>query len=180
MGNMYVNFSVKGTGQQQVADTLARAGRRAIVTPSQDGYVVVYDEEADRQVTRQILTVGCLISRELGYPVLAILNHDEDILCYWLFHGGECVDAYNSDPDLFKEDKGAPPWQDGNPARLCAILEVGSVVSVEVVLRAHYMFATDRHRQLVQALGLPAWSFGYGYGYVVRGELDASHLIFVG
>lgn len=44
MGNFYVNFSIRDAEPRRVAHVLERAGRRAIVTPAQSGYVVVYDE----------------------------------------------------------------------------------------------------------------------------------------
>jgi hypothetical protein len=76
VGNFYVNFAVKGAEPEQVADVLRRAGRRAIVTPPEGGYVVAFDEEADSQATRPILTVGGLLARGVGRPVFAALNHN--------------------------------------------------------------------------------------------------------
>ncbi len=185
MGNFYVNFSVKGAEPRQVASALEGVGRRAIVTPSQSGYVVAYDEEADRQATRPILEVGSLLSRETGRPVLAILNHDDDVLCYWLFEGGELSDSYNSNPDAFEEEDGAPPWQTGDAEKLCAAIGPGAEISaVEAALRGDHVFAVERHQVLADALSLPSWSVGFGYGYVADGELenemDASQLIHVG
>lgn len=185
MGNFYVNFSVKGAAPRQVADILERAGRRAIVTPSHGGYVVAYDEEADSQATRPILSVGSLLSREAGRPVLAVLNHDDDVLCYWLFEGGELADSYNSNPDAFDEEEGAPPWQVGDAEKLCAsLVPAADPAAVEAILRGDYVFAVDRHEQFAEALGLPSWSVGFGYGYVADGELeddmDVSQLIHVG
>src|SRR5262249_12449454 len=112
-------FSVKGASPRQVADVLERAGRHAIVTPSQADYVVAYDEEADRQATKPILEVGSLLARELGSRVLAVLNHDDDLLCYWLFSDGELADSYNSNPEAFEPDEGEPPWQTGDGEKLC-------------------------------------------------------------
>jgi hypothetical protein len=173
VGNFYVNFSIKDSEPQQVADVLDRAGRRAIVTPSQGGYVVAYDEEADRQATRPILIVGGLLSHGAGRPVLAVLNHDDDVLCYWLFEGGELADSYNSNPDAFDEDEGAPPWQVGDAEKLCASLGPGAgAAAVEAILRGDYVFAVDRHQRLAEALGLPPWSVGLGYGYAAEGELE--------
>jgi len=60
MGNFYVNFAVKNAEPQKVADSLK--GRRAIVTPSQAGFVVVYDEQADTQAVDAIQEVGALLS----------------------------------------------------------------------------------------------------------------------
>ena len=185
MGNFYVNFSIKDAEPRRVADVLERAGRRAIVTPAQRGYVVVYDEEADSQATRPILSVGSLLSGEIDRPVLAVLNHDDDVLCYWLFERGELADAYNSNPDAFEEDEGAPAWQDGDAEKLCASLgSPAGAAAVDEILRGDYVFAVEQHEQLANALGLPSCSVGFGYGYVADGELedemDPSELIYVG
>ena len=185
MGNFYVNFSVKDAEQKQVADALERGRRHAIITPADGGFVVAYDEEADTQSTRSILDVGSLLSREVGRTVFATLNHDDDILCYWLFESGEIVDSYNSDPDAFEEEPGTPPWQAGDPEKLRALLQPGADTAVvEEILRGDYVFAVERHEMLAKTLGLPSWSVGFGYGYVAEGELEdelpANQLVEVG
>ncbi len=173
MGNFYVNFSVKGAEQQPVADALRRAGRTAIVTPPQNGYVVVFDEEADSQAVEPILEVGGLLSREVSSPVLAVLNHDDDILCYWLFEGGELTDSYNSRPDYFAPSEGESDEQGGDAGKLCSSLAVDSdPAAIEAILRGDHVFAVEQHQSLAEALGLPHWSIGYGYSYVADGELD--------
>jgi hypothetical protein len=185
VGNFYVNFAVKRAEQQPVADVLSRAGRTAIITPPQNGDVMVYDEEADSQDDKAIVAVGGLLSREVGSPVLAVLNHDDDILCYWLFEGGEPVDSYNSSPDYFGEGEDEPAEQGGDAGRLCEALGADAdPAAVEAVLRGDYVFAFERHERLAEALGLPSWSIGLGYGYVARGELEeeqgAGGLVHVG
>ncbi len=172
MGNFYVNFSVRTPDQQRVADALRRARRVALVTPSQNGYVVAYDELADSQATEPILLVGGLLSREMQSPVLAVLNHDDDILCYWLFEQGQLTDAYNSRPDYFGEEEGEAD-QGGDAQRLCAALQAGAAPSaVEDVLRSEHVFAVHQHQQLADLLGLPSWSVGLGYRYAAEGELE--------
>lgn len=181
MGNFYVNFSVKGADQRQVVEALERAGRRAIVTPPQGEYIVAYDEEADSQAMEPIQEVGGFLSRELARPVLAVLNHDDDILCYWLFEAGELTDTYNSNPGAFEDEEGTPPWQAEGAGKLCAVLRPDADAAA---LGGDYVFAVDRHEQLAQALGLPPWSVGFGYRYVDEGELDdeagADRLVRVG
>ncbi|MDG3004331.1 hypothetical protein [Paludisphaera mucosa] len=185
MGNFYVNFSVKGADPRKVADALGRAGRRAIVTPVQSGFVVAYEKEADTQATRPIVEVGAMLSRELDRTVLAVLNHDDDVLFYWLFAEGELADSYNSDPDAFKEEEGTPPLGSGDAARLCGLLRAGAdAAAVEAALRGNFVFATERHERLAELLNLPAWSVGFGYEYVddgeLEGEMDVEQLIHVG
>ena len=190
MGNFYVNFSVKGAEQGQVVAVFEGACRRSIVTPSREGYVVAFDEEADSQDIESILEVGALLSRELGLATLAVVNHDDDILAYWLFERGESVDSYNSNPDYFgaepeDEDNGAPPSRGGDAMKLVALLSPGAdVAAVEAILRGDSVFAVEQHEQLVEALGLPAWSVWLGYKYVADGqvedETDVDQFIHVG
>jgi hypothetical protein len=167
VGGFYVNFAVKGADPRQVADDLERAGRCALVTPLHHGYVVVYDKAADSQATKAILTVGRLLSSEAGHPVLAVANHDNDVLCYWLFEGGEMVDAYNSNPEYFEEDGGAPTRQSRDAEKLCTLLEAGAdVAAVEAILCGDYVSAEERHKEFAEAVRLPSWSVGLGYRFM--------------
>jgi hypothetical protein len=101
MGNFYVNFTLKTTDSDDVADTLQQAGRSAFVTRPQGGCVVVFEEQTDSQDANEIEEVGFMLSKQQKCPVLAILNHDDDILAYWLFDRGQLIDSYNSAPDYF-------------------------------------------------------------------------------
>ena len=173
MGNFYVNFSVKREETQPVVDTLKRARLKAIVTPPSQGFVVVSEQESDTQDTGAIEEVGSLLSREVGAPVLGILNHDDDILCYWLWDQGRLVDSYNSCPDYFGESVEEPLDRGGDAERLCEVLSAPRAVDqVDAILHADdYVFAIERHQALVKALGLSAHSVGCGYRYVGRGEI---------
>src|SRR5258708_3151305 len=101
MGSFYVNFSVKSTNQSVIRTALQQARRTAMVSPSIDGYTVVYDRGADTQDDAEILAVGTLLSQGVAAPTLAVLNHDDDILYYWLFENGTLTDTYNSNPGYF-------------------------------------------------------------------------------
>jgi hypothetical protein len=140
MGNFYVNFSVKRPDQQKVADIPRRRRRTALVTLALGEYVVVTDEEADWQDDRVIQTVGELLSRETQAPVFAILNHDDDILAYWLFVDGQLVDSYDSAPDYWDSDDEfeaeAKKEQGGDARTLCKILAATtSPEQIERILR---------------------------------------------
>src|ERR1017187_6166492 len=93
MGNFYTNYTLRGPSQQSVAAALA--GRSAIVTPAQDGCVVVFDEESDEQNQEIIAELASRLSGELRCSLLAVLNHDDDILWYQLYLSGELVDEYD-------------------------------------------------------------------------------------
>jgi hypothetical protein len=186
MGSFYVNFSVKREDPERVAAALKGAGCKAVVTPAIDGYVLVCEKECDTQDEKAIDRVGALISRAAEAPVLAVLNHDDDILCYWLFEDGRVSDSYNSCPDYFDELGEGESDSGGDSERLCKVLSAPSAAgAVDEILRSEdYAFAFDRHAALAEALGLPECSVGLGYRYLDGGELPegltADQLIRVG
>lgn len=177
MGNFYVTFSVKHADAQAVADVLRAGKRSAYVAPPARGYVVVYDEDSDSQNAEAVARVGKLLSRKLEAPVLAVMNHDDDVLYYWLFEGGKEVDGYDSCPDYFgeDEDEDEPPGDTGGDAEtLCRVLGVPEAVrKVDAILHGEESspFAVMRHAALAEALGLPKASVGMGFRYVENGEL---------
>src|SRR5581483_882204 len=99
MGNFYVNYTLAGVTQDAVAKALA--GRKCIVTPAANGAVVAFDEESDSQDTRVISSLASELSRRLSCAVLAVLNHDDDVLWYQLYTNGNLQDEYDSSPGYF-------------------------------------------------------------------------------
>lgn len=197
MGNFYVNHTVRAS-QEQVVAVLEAERRVAFVGPAIDGYTIVCDRECDSQDEQAILTLGRRLSARLGGPALAVLNHDDDLLCYWLFERGKLLEAYNSCPGFFEEaerswprlyredaaeaDTVAPPGSEG--AELCRVFGAPAMRnSVQRILAEHdEQFAMFTHQKLLKALGLPAAAIASGYRYVAEGdaELDADDCIHVG
>lgn len=175
MGNFYTNYTLRGPSQEAVAAALA--GRSAIVTPEQDGCVVVCDEKSDEQDQEIITELAGQLSSEFGCPVLAVLNHDDDILWYQLFLKGKLADEYDSTPGYFDESADMPTPSGGDAEKLCAAFGASDVEEVEGILRRPqaaedgYVFAIERHTDLVEALGIPAFAVGAGYEYISSGEL---------
>jgi len=175
MGNFYANFTVRTPNQSAVAAALD--GRSAIVTPPEGECVVVADEEADTKNTEVIRSLSQSLSSRLGCPVLAVLNHDDDILWYCLVKSGEIVDEYDSSPGYFDSDAEPSPPAGGDAKELCSAFESPAVDRVEEVLRKSsydddgYVFAYERHADLAAALGLPALSVGLGFDYASEGDL---------
>jgi hypothetical protein len=175
MGNFYANYTLRGPSQQAVGSALA--GRSAIVTPVEAGCVVVFDQESDEQNQQVIAEMGSWLSSELRCPLLAVLNHDDDILWYQLYDGGELIDEYDSTPGYFHEDE-----EDSGPAgadagKLCAAFGASAVAEVEEILRKPaldgegYTFAFERHAALAGALGISSFGVGTGFRHVSMGEL---------
>jgi hypothetical protein len=175
MGSFYVNYTVRHSKPQTVAKALK--GRTALVTPAQNGCVVVYDEESDQQDWSVITDLGSQLSGELKCPVLAVLNHDDDLLRYGLFVNGDMVDEYDSAPEDFDGSEEDAEPLGGDARELCTAFGSDAAERVEEILRKgpededHYVFATVRHHDLVNALGLPEFSVGAGYEHISEGNL---------
>ena len=175
MGNFYTNYTLRGPSQHAVAKALT--GRSAIVTPQQDGCVVVFDEQSDDQNSELISDLARDLSGGLRCPVLAVLNHDDDILWYQLYLNGELVDEYDSSPSYFDPDAEPSGPAGCDAQKLCAAFGASNVADVERILRKSsfdedgYAFAVERHAELARALGLPSFAVGGGFSYVSDGEI---------
>jgi hypothetical protein len=175
MGNFYTNHTLRGPAQQAVASALA--GHSAVVAPIQDGCVVVFDEQSDYQDTRVISNLAERLSREFDCPVLATLNHDDDILWYQLYLSGQLADEYDSCPGYF-DDSAEPSGPAGGDAqKLCDAFGASDAAKVERILRKSaidqdgYAFAVERHMDLTRVLGIPSSAAGTGYRSIIDGEL---------
>jgi hypothetical protein len=175
MGNFYTNYTLRGPSPQEVVAALA--GRSAIVTPAQDGCVVVFDEESDEQNIEVIIGLASRLSRELGCPVLAVLNHDDDVFWYRLYLSGELADEYDSAPGYFEMAAQPSAPAGGDAQKLCSAFGASAVAEVERVLRQSsfdedgYTFEVERHADLARALGIPSFGVGAGFRYVSEGDL---------
>lgn len=171
MGNFYVNFCVRTTNRDGVITALQQANRTAYISNVPEKYIVVCDKEADTQDDNEILNVGKLLSRELSAPTLGVLNHDDDILCYWLFENGVVTATYNSCPDCLGEVVEA---DNPNIPYLCSVFGMPALVdTLEEILEGddEEIFAIEIHEALAEALQLPLWSVGIGFNYITKGEL---------
>ena len=189
MGNFYTNITLR-SHQARVIEVLEREERTAYVTPTVNGCTIVCDEECDEQDTDVLEELAALLSRELSCVTFAVLNHDDDVLIYWLYENGTLSDHYDSAPGYFSGDDDEPSG--GDAYRLCRAFGVpDQVAEVEDVLRTpsfsedeHYLFAIERHLDLIEALGIPLFAAGIGYTYLHRGEtfegLDRASLRHVG
>ena len=175
MGNFYTNYTLRGPSQAEVANALT--GRRARITSARNGCIVVFDEASDSQDTAIISGLASKLSAEFCCSVLAILNHDDDILWYQLYARGDLLDKYNSTPGYF--DPTALPSEPlgGDAQKLCDAFDCHDQVAVERVLRKStfdedgYVFAMDRHADLVRSLGLSPYAVATAYASFDDDEL---------
>jgi hypothetical protein len=177
MGNFYTNVTLHGSDQNSIAEYLTQQNRTAYVSPTVNNCTVVYDEQCEAQDTDILEELASDLSKRFGCPALAVLNHDDDILWYKLFEAGRLTDEYDSCPDYFDaeaEELSMP--KGGDAQKLCSVFgSAQNAAEVERVLRAPnpdaYVFAVERHEELVKALGIPTFSVGCGYNYIEQDEL---------
>ena len=179
MGSFYVNVTLKGPDQKDIGRYLAEQNLQAFVSPTIDGFTTVYEAECDKQDERHIRQFTSALSEHFTCPALAVLDHDDDMLCYWLCQNGALVHEYNSYPGYFAEtpsdDMFVPAG--GDAPALCQAL--GSNAEPDVVERVlrdtyketqKYIFASERHSDLVTLLGLPGHSLRCGFMYLANGD----------
>lgn len=172
MGNFYVNHTLRTADRERIGD--AFMGRKAFISPVISGMAIVYDMMSDMQYEPVITDLGMQLSDGFKVPVLAVLNHDDDILAYWLFERGKEIDSYNSAPDYFENVANPRGPIGGKAEALCAMFGAGDASVIEPILRTNddrYLFAVHRHAALLQALGFAQDAFFYGYRYLESGEV---------
>lgn len=168
MGAFYANLTLREPEQGQVVEALKRARRSSIVSPKSGDCLAVFDEQMDHQQEGVLSDLASELSKEFDCVALAVLNHDDDVLWYRLYRSAELLDEYNSSPAYFDPTAGAAPPTGGNAAVLCnAFGKDAAVEEVQEILSkwgpVGYIFETDRHRDLVEALGLPPMTVGTGF-----------------
>ena len=151
MGNFYVNHVAVGTDRDSIVAQLRDDGRKGYCSDAIGGNVYIYDQESDSQSGDVISKLGKSLSAALNCGVLAVLNHDDDILAIWSFESGDELDSYNSTPSYF-EDVGEVQGGDANVIARVANA-IGREPEIETVLRdTSYAFAFQRHWALAQVL----------------------------
>lgn len=177
MGNFYTNFALRGASTDEVVEYLEGSGRAAVVVPETQGWVVACLEETEIQHPLLIEAAAKELSGELSCVLFGVLNHDDDVLAYWLAKDGELVDTYISAPGVL-EGRDDPP-EGGDAAVLCEVAgrpEASAMVQKILHLEAEnspYAFsALNRHEALVKALGIPTFTVDLGYNTAAMGDVS--------
>ena len=177
MGSFYTSITLRGPSQDRVIAALNERNRVAYVSPTLDGITLVCDKQSEDQDSHILKELTGALSRRLTCVALAVLNHDDDILMCWLYDKGILLDEYDSTPGYFEGDEDDPSG--GDAAAFCRVFGApDSVDDVDEILRSPqgddadgYLFALDRHMDLMDALSLPQFIAGTGYRYIEEGEI---------
>ncbi len=109
----------------------------------------------ESQYEESIIELGMKLSGELACPLLSVLNHDDDVLRYWLFRSGELIDHYDSFPGCFSE-KGGSTSLGGNSELLCETFGLPGVAKEvdQVLHQKDYGLEFQRHLAFAELLEL--------------------------
>ncbi len=180
MGSFYTNVTLARATPQATLDALG--SRRALLAGVGER-VLVFDKACESQDPQVLAALCAELSSRVGCAALGASNHDDDVLMLFLFNDGRPVTDYNSCPGYFGGDERPPSVVDA--AALCKAFGVEQAASRLAAILASedddMLFATDRHQAVVDALGLPTASVGFGFEYLMAGELpeglDAADLV---
>lgn len=177
MGTTYANITLKGPKAQDVLQELGNQGRSAFVSPTEDGLTTVYEMDSDEGDSIILTDLAEDLSGYFGCPALAVQVEDEELFRYWLYSDGELIDSYKSPAQTLDPDgRGNPKSQGGKPELLAQHFNTDAS-SEEIIDILHcpdqdcgFSLAVDRHLSLVELLGLPMCSVGFGFCDLDSGE----------
>lgn len=177
MGNFYANVTLKGPDPREIAEYLKDKGCQAFISPTVDGVTTVYEARCDMQDVGHIKQFTADLSKHLNCPALAVLNHDDDVLAYWLYEKGEMDHHFDSDPTYFIMPPAEPRIEDlaavGDANVLIRTFGIpGDQAALEQALSrdSDYVFTSERHAEVLRALGLPGYAVATGFRYLENGE----------
>ena len=196
MGNWYTNVTLKNVDSLEVVKVLRALGRKSIVTPAQNGWVTVYDEECENSDLDILESLALTLTTELHCVAVPCFNADDDVLWLAVYDRGRMTSRYASAAQMFEDAADFPTAKDFTREACQVFNHPERTLEVERILRrghgilgmlrilklpVPYLVEIERHLDLQVALELPPASAGLGYKYVSRGELaagmDASQLL---
>ena len=191
MGNRYANVTVAGPTRDNVVDALRKDGVRAFVSPCENGVTSVAEAKCDDLDPRYIDRFAAGLSKALQCTALWVLNDDDNLLRYALFADGALDHRFSSSPYeaagfLFRKSIAAEPadadalhrafGERGDRAELDRVFgksDAGALVAAgdPDAIEKGYVFAFERHEDMLAALGLPSHGVCFGYRYAAAGDL---------
>lgn len=187
MGTTYANITLKGPKAQDILQELGNQGRSAFVSPTEDDLTTIYEMDSDEGDSSILVNLAEDLSGYFGCPALAVQTENEELFRYWLFADGELLDTYSSQLSQSAEGRGSSKSHGGKPELLAQFFNT-DVTREELNDILHcpdqdcgFSLAADRHLSLVELLGLPMCSVGFGFCDLDSGEypedLDEENLL---
>ena len=167
MGNFYANLAMRGVDPDRVASVLESHERTAFIATVGDS-AFIYDERCDAQDLSESRTLARIVARELGISVLAVSNHDDDVLWIALADQRGAVDVYDSYPGYF--DGGSDQPKLSSLSRLSAAFGAPRAELEKLLRTPHGAIGleVERHRRLMSILTVNPDAAVFGYRYAPR------------
>jgi hypothetical protein len=182
MGNFYTNVVVRGPTESDLRATLVALNRTGFTVTHPDGFVFVYDEEADTQKQGVVESLALTLATRLRCPALAALNHDDDALLLWLYdrEGNETRFGWGVSFDGEERPSSVENFA-GQVRRVFGTVEDTSTPDALNSLQmrllewfASRFLAVQQHSRLLRLSGIPRAPGMMGYRYIYQGELGDS------
>jgi hypothetical protein len=172
MGGFYGSVQVRSEDRDQVkkvAEQVARsAGIKCLVGPVLRNWVGIYPEHHG-----QDHRFGEEIAQGLDCEVFHIIVYDDDIMAYWLWRGGDLVDAYWSRPGYFGEQqRQEEEAMIGRPEVYGNLLRGGIDAVRELLRRDRRVFSIEQKRLGQFARLLNIANAVTSYEYLNEGETE--------
>lgn len=191
MGGFYTSMHFKTDDHEQVVAAAKKAAKKtkgkALVRPvrstkakkqraRKDAWVSVYP---DAKFTSNFKTFERLAKEGGAEHVIVFVVHDDSVLYYWLFRGGEVVDFYNSCPDYFGECEKADLEAKGDARTFAGILDAAGRKRLAKIIKPRMIngedvggevpvFEAERLEAMADLLGIDG-AVG-SYDYLTAGE----------
>lgn len=176
MGSFYVSLCISDLPLEPLKQWLDQIEDHFLIGPQAGPWICVVSALLDTQDFALLDAFGKGATKDSNRKAFAVLNHDDDVLSVDVYVNGEMVAAYNSCPGYFLEEpaEGQLDPRLQNPEAYAALKEGVTAPQVVAILQPSegFVFASDAHGELVDLLGLPAYSKGIGFKYALDGDTD--------
>ena len=184
MSTNYTNITLYGVTQDEVADWCEEHEVIGYISPTIDDVTVLYEntlaENTDLpQPLEALLARAAGMSAELMVPALVSVVADDHMFMYVLYLDGGMKDSYMSYTDK-------PPVNGRTDILVRTFDAEGEEARVTAALRREIInSATERHKELMDALALPPLMIDMGFEYLEEGEKphgveDNNDMFFIG
>jgi hypothetical protein len=166
---------VRDANAERCADLLRELKRTAIVVPAEGELSVICDQQSENQDIDVIDSLALTVSVRLKCAVVALINHDDDWLCFRYFDNEKfCGELLVGHTPFSLRGSILLLRRFTNPR--------ASRIALALVFLTPVVFQTQRHASLINILGLPPRSFAVGFRHIstgrFRGPFDNNGLIF--
>lgn len=178
MGSFYTNVTVVGVSVDEVSELGIGVGPAFAISVGDDVVVFAAADDEGSAVSAPVL------ARLLDRLVIAASVFDDDLLHLEVWRSAGLLgsitapdpsEVFGEDVEMFEDlaDEEAGGYGPSlSPGQLVDALGRGDAARVDEVLGRSYVFATERHLDLLDALELPLIAAGTGYRYLHQSPDD--------